>query len=296
MFKSLFFIFCFVFLNPFSVLCQEWCKKRNPENFDEPTGILNDKLESDRFQHTIKPDLINIRQVQFEVLTTIRPELMINNEWVNNDYRSVYDIYSSFNVKYSFYPKLEFQLCFTDLMIRVQDSVRQYALLDPVSPISIGAKYAITDNSFSLIKFSLFNQLSIPNLNNSSSSFMLLESRLLAAYSGKKIMVTGNLGFTSSNYLDKIIGIYSLELKYRFRRIDLFSEFYRNYSKTGPPRNPNKRGLLGIGYYILQNLYIYSTFEVGWDHEESLNDGRHDIGKLTGSGSIFLISFKGCNY
>ena len=112
------------------------------------------------------------------------------------------------------------------------------------------------------------------------ATFFSPELRVICSHPfSNHLIVTYNLGGTFIDNTQKPILIYSLNiLRPIGNRFQLFTEFYRNYTKTGPSRNPSKRYLFGLGFYFYENLYCYSTIESGWAHEDTINDFRIDIG------------------
>ena len=93
------------------------------------------------------------------------------------------------------------------------------------------------------------------------------------------LIFTFNLGGIYINTTQKAMIIYDFYLLRPIGdRFEIFTEFYKNYTKTGPIRNPSRRYLFGLGLYLRENLYCYSTFESGWASEDNINDFRIDLG------------------
>ena len=94
----------------------------------------------------------------------------------------------------------------------------------------------------------------------------------------KKLYLTSNIGGVYINRANYSF-LYALELKWiASKRLEFFAEFYKNYLETRQLSIPNKRWLLGVGYYLRENFYCYSSYENGLDNEDLLNGGRFDIG------------------
>ena len=263
----------------FSLNAQDWCKNK-PAKLDRLSSTFENKLISDRFNHTINPDILHYKDTQIEIATMLKPEIYGNHRWLDNDTMSVYSIYSGFTIKHAFLKNLELQLSITDLIMKASEEIRDYNKENLNTNVSVGVKYLIYSSRNNNSKLGLFGQVTIPKFKNTLNTLFSPELRILVGRSlTKHTMLTGNLGGVYINNSKKAEIVYALNLKRNVgKRVEIFTEFYRNCLKTGPARNPNRRWLIGLGYYFLDNLYCYSSFEGGWEHEDSLNDGRIDIG------------------
>jgi len=263
-----------------SVHAQEWCKDREPADLQRPPSTFDNKLISDRFNHTVHPDIVNFRSVQLEVVTLLRNELRENERWVNDPDYYPYNIYNSYAIRYSFRKDLEVNLSYTELILKGDTAVRNYSKSNANTGLSFGAKYAFYHPAHKSVRISIFGQLTIPKAEYIFKTYLSPEIRVLLSHAFMKHFdLTYNLGTSYSNKLGKMVLLYAINLKlHAGKRVDVFTEFYQNYTKTGPPRTPHKRGLIGLGFYFLENLYIYSSIEAGWYHEDSLNSERFDMG------------------
>ena len=262
-----------------SVNAQDWCKNK-PAKLDKPPSTFQDKLINDRLNHTIHPDILRYRETQVEIATMLKPEAYGNDAWLDNDTTIIYSVYSAYALKHSFIKNLELQVSLTDVMLKASEEIRAYGKENLNTSISVGAKYHIYYSERNYFKLSIFGQLTIPKFKNTTSTFFSPELRILMGVPvTSHLMLTCNIGGVYINNSAKTELVYAFNLKRNIgRRMELFAEFYKECLKTGPARNPNKRWLMGTGYYFLENLYLYSSFEGGWEHKDSLNGGRIDIG------------------
>lgn len=272
--------FICLFLFALSINAQDWCKNRNPAKLDRLPLSFENKLISDRFNHTVNPDIVNHKSTQIEMVTVLSPEFYQNSSWIHNNTMSVYSIYNSYTIKHSFRKDLELQLSFSDLIVKADEEIKEYSKRSLNTGISIGAKYFIFYSRNKTSKLSLFAQVTIPKFQNALNTLLSPEIRVLYSHPfGKRTIITCNLGGVYINDLERLEFLYAINVKRSIgNRFEIFSEFYKNYTKTGPARAPNKRWLIGFGFYFLDNLYCYSSFEGGWYNEDSLNDGRIDFG------------------
>jgi hypothetical protein len=272
--------YIFLFSFALSLSAQDWCKNRSPAKLDRDPLTFENKLISDRFSHTINPDILNYRTTQIEIASVLSPEFYTNNSWTKSDTMSIYSIYNSYTIKHTFRKDLELQLSYTDLIIKADERIKEYGKKSLNTDISIGAKYFINYSRIKTSKLTLFAQVTIPKFQNTLNTLLSPEIRILYSHPfGKHLILTYNLGGV---YIDDLQGLkllYAINAKRPIgKRFEIFSEFYKSYTKTGPARSPSKRWLIGFGFYFLDNLYCYSSFEGGWYDEDSLNDGRIDFG------------------
>lgn len=263
-----------------SINAQEWCENK-PAKFDQPPGTFDNKLISDRFFHTINPHTVNYKSSQIEIATIFSPELYQNGNWTRIDsMRQVYSIYNSYMIKYGVWKDLELQLSYTYLILKADDEIKEHGKESLNTGISIGVKYIFYHSRIKKVQYGLFGQVTIPKFQAATSTFLSPEIRILYSRPiGKHIFFTCNLGGIYINNKEKAIIIYDFNLLRPIGdRFEIFTEFYKTYTKTGPARNPSKRYLFGLGFYFHENLYCYSTFESGWAHEDTINDFRIDLG------------------
>lgn len=262
-------------------LCaQDWCKTNDPAQLENPPGIFEDKLVSDRFFHTVNPEITRYKTSQIDLAVLLRPEFFEDDEWTQNDEYSLYNVYSNLGIKHAFYMNLEFHVYLTDVIIKADQEIREYSRQNLNTSLSMGAKYNLNQLKSGRFDLALYGQLTIPKPEHILKTILSPELRFLLSHPmRKRFTFTCNLGTAYSNYNENMIFLYALNIKLNLgKRFELFTEFYKNYTKSGPPRSPNKTWVLGFGFYILENLYWYSSFEGGWETEGSLNDGRIDLG------------------
>ena len=271
MHKRLFFI-TFLFV-PFFLNAQEWCGELKPAKFDKPPSPYENKLVSDRFNHTITPFLVNKKCTQIEALNIVRNEILIDENWKYSDTDFNYNIYNSIKLKHSISRKLEYQITYIDCMISGDEEVRDYSRNNVNTSLAFGMKYipGLFKNKF--YKLALYGQLTIPKPENILRTYMSPELRFLIYRPlFNRFNITYNVGIAYSNFHNSWTYLDGILLKMNLgKRIEPFAEFFKNYTTSGPPRDPNKRFLLGIGFYPIESLYIYCSTEGGWYHEESLN-------------------------
>lgn len=275
----------------FSLNAQDWCN-HEPAKLDKPSPSFENKLISDRFNHTINPNILYYNETQIEIATMLNSEFYGDGRWLNNDSMSVYSIYNGYTIKHAFRKNLELQLSVTDLIIKASEEIRDYSKESLNTGVSIGAKYFIYNSRKNNSMLGLFAQVTIPKFKNALYTVFSPEVRILVNKPvTKHTLFTGNLGGVYMNNEEKAEIVYALNLKRNIgKQFELFAELYKNCLKTGPARNPNKRWLFGFGFYFWSNLYAYSSFEGGWYHEESINDGRIDIGltyRINRSNNVF---------
>ncbi|MFH1052012.1 MAG: hypothetical protein V1779_13915 [bacterium] len=262
----------------FSLNAQDWCNHK-PAKFDKPLSFEN-KLISDRLNHTINPNILNYKETQIEIATMLKPEFFVDGRWRHIDTMSVYSIYNGYTIKHAFLKSFELQFSATDLIIKASEEIKNYSKESLNTNVSVGVKYIIYNSVKNNSCIGLFGQVTIPKFKNSLNTLFSPEVRVLVSRPfTKHTMLTGNLGGVYMNNEEKAEIVYALNIKRNIgKRFEMFAEFYKNCIKTGPARSPNKRWLLGFGYYFLSNLYAYSSIEGGWYHEDSLNDGQFDVG------------------
>ena len=264
-----------------SLNAQEWCNNGKPAKLDRLPLSFDHKLVSDRLNHTINPAILNIRASQIEIASIFSPEYYQNRHWSRVDsMMHIYSIYTSYVIKHAFRNNLEFQLSYTDLILKADGEITEYGKESLNTGVSVGAKYYIYRRENKKAKIGIFGQVTIPKYQNITATFFSPELRVLYSCPfGKHLIFTGNLGGIYINDMEKAIFLYDIHIVRPIGdRLELFSEFYRNYTKTGPARNPSKRYLFGLGFYLLDDLYFYSTIESGWAHEDTINDFRIDTG------------------
>ena len=161
--------------------------------------------------------------------------------------------------------------------IRSGSEITDYDGVNPNSRFSIGTKFLIykTDNKNTL---GLYCQLTFPkqqiDYSTISPDFRILYSIALTRY----LNLISNIGGV---YIDKYhkIFLYAFELDWFVnKKIKLIAECYRNYINPGYIEHVNNRLLAGVGFYIKENLYFYSTIENGFDKNELLHAGKMDLG------------------
>jgi hypothetical protein len=269
-----------VFLFAFSLNAQDWCKRKSAK-FDTPPGTYYNKLISDRFFHTINPNTVNYSSTQIEVATIFSPEYFQNGQWERVDsIMHVYSIYNSYMIKYGLREDLELQLCYTDLILKASDEIMEHGKESPNTGVSVGIKYFIYQTRNKKTQYGLYGQITIPRFKTTTSTFFSPEIRILCSQPiGKHLNFTFNIGGIYINDIQKATILYDFNLLRPIGdRFEIFIEFYKNYTKTGPIRNPSRRYLFGLGLYLRENLYCYSTFESGWAGEDNINDFRIDLG------------------
>ena len=273
------FTLIFTMFLAFNLYAQDWCNYTQAK-FEQPPSTFENKLISDRLNHTINPNILKPGETQVEVTTMLKPEYYGNNEWYYYDQMSIFSVYNAFTIRHLITKKLEFQVSATDLIISASEEIRVHGKESLNTNVSFGAKYFIYNSHVTNTMVSLFGQLTIPKVKNSFNTFCSPELRILVSRPfTKHTTFTGNLGGVYLNNDLKTEIVYAVNLKRSFgKRYNVFSEFYRNCLKTGPARNPCKRWLLGFGFYFSENIYSYASFEGGWEYEDNLNDGRVDIG------------------
>lgn len=241
---------------------------------------FQNRLLSDRFQHTIKPGIIWYGHSQVELLTIFRPEIYDGTDWIQDNESSAYSIYENLKIRHSFFKHLEFHLSYTDLIIKADDKIRQAGRDNLNTGLSLGAKYQLPLSLSHFIQMGIFAELTVPKPENIVKTYLSPEIRLLLSHPfWRHLDISYNAGTAYSNYSRQMILLYAIQMKYNAgKRTIFFAEFYRNFTKTGPPRVANKRVVLGSGFYLLEDLFFYVSLETGWDHEDPLNDGRLDIG------------------
>ncbi len=260
---------------------QDWCKKRKPARFEEPFDhSFKNKLQCDRINHTMTPILVKNGYTQIEFSTVLRNEILENGEWVNNPTDLAYNIYNNLLVKHAFSNRIELHFSYTDFLLKGDEAVKTFSKTNMNTAVSIGAKYGLYSSSSKKTRLSLFGQVTIPKPRYTLNTFLTPDVRLLLYHPfGKHLNFTYNLGAAYSPVTEHIFILYGIYPKIEItKRFEVFGEFFKSFAKTGPPRTPIKRGLFGLGIYIMENLYFYSSFEAGWYHEESLNSERYDIG------------------
>ncbi|MBN1187447.1 MAG: hypothetical protein JXB49_34545 [Bacteroidales bacterium] len=259
---------------------QEWCKGPKPAKLDKPPSLFDNKLVSDRFNHTITPILVISKYTQIETAILFRNEILIDENWKNSKTDFTYNIYNSLKLKHAISKKLEYQITYIDYLVRGDDEVRAYDRNNVNTSLAFGMKYIPGFFKNKFYKMAFYGQFTIPKPENVLRTYMSPEIRFLIYRPlFNRFNITYNLGIAYSNfqngwtYLDGII----IKMNYR-KRIEPFAEFYKNYTTSGPPRNPHKRILLGVGFYLIEDFYLYGSSEAGWFHEESLNTERFDLG------------------
>ena len=259
---------------------QEWCKKNKPARLDKRLHTWDNKLISDRFSHSVTPDVVKYGYTQIETAVIFRNEILVNDEWVKDPADYSLNVYNSLMLKHSFGQRTEYQVNYMDVMISGDDPVRRFARNDVNTPVSVGVKYNLYNSGYNPVKLSLYGQLTLPKPKFMLNSFMSPEIRLLFSHMLlRNISITGNIGAAYSNSLQNMTILYAVNPKlYIGEWFELFTEFYKSFTKTGPPRLPCKRGLLGFGFYFRDDIYFYSSFEAGWYNEDSLNSERFDCG------------------
>jgi hypothetical protein len=273
-------VFLLLILMTVAANAQEYCNKRKPAHFQKPYGAFNDKLLSDRFNHTITSQIVKYRYTQIEVVTIFRNEILENSRWVNDPTDFTYNIYNGLSVRHSFGDKFELQVSYTDFIAKGDIQVKEFSKSSLNTGISFGVKYCLYSTESKSSGLSLFGQITIPKPRYTFNTFLTPEIRLLFSHPfGRHITFTYNLGTAYSPVTEKIILLYAINPKLLIgKRLEVFTEFFKSFVKTGPARTPIKRGSFGLGFYFMENLYFYSSMEAGWYHEESLNTERFDIG------------------
>lgn len=259
---------------------QDWCKRKKSAHLEKPAGSFDDKLISDRFNHTITPTIVRTGYTQIESAAVLRNEIPVNGHWVHDPNDYTYNVYGNMMLKHSFSNKTEYHISFTDVIVKGDDTIRDLSRDNLNTSVSFGTKYCIYRSKSKSTRISLFGQLTFPKPRYTFSTFLTPEIRLLYSHLiGKHLNLTCNAGMAYSPDIENMIWLYAINPKLLIgKRFEVFSEFYKNSTKTGPSRTPLKRGLFGIGFYFIENLYFYSSIEAGWYHEESLNSERFDLG------------------
>ena len=259
---------------------QEWCGELKPAKFDKPPSTFEDKLISDRFNHTITPLLVGNKHTQIETATLFRNEILIDENWKNSKTDFSYNIYNSIKLKHAYSNKLECHITYIDFIASGDKEVREYERDNVNMSLAFGIKYIPGFFKNKFYKMALYGQLTIPKPENILRTYMSPEIRFLIYRPlFKRFNVTYNMGTAYSNFHNAWTYLDGLLVKMNLgKRMEPFAEFYKNYTTSGPPRDPHKRLLLGIGYYLVEDFYFYTSCEAGWYHEESLNTERFDIG------------------
>jgi hypothetical protein len=259
---------------------QDWCRKRKPVHPEKPAGLFDDKLISDRFNHCITPSIVQTGYTQIESAIVLRNEIPVNGHWTNDPNDYTYNVYGNVLLKHAFSNNIEYHISVTDFIVKGGDTIRDLGSDNFNTCFSFGTKYCIYCSNTRSTIITIFGQLTFPKPRYTFSTFLTPEVRLLYSHMiGKHLGLTYNTGLAYNPFIEKMIWLYAINPKLLIgKRLEMFSEFYKNFTKTGPLRTPLKRGLFGIGFYLLENLYFYSSIEAGWYHEESLNSERFDLG------------------
>ena len=269
------------FLFAFSICAQDWCKKNDPAKLSRSPSTFANKLVSDRFFHSINPNPVDFHNTQIEIATIFSPEHYQNGHWSSYDSRmQAYSVYNSYMLKHGFYKDLELHVCFTNLILSAENEIKEHGRESMNTGLSIGLNYSFYQSKNRKTHVGLYGQITIPKIKAEASTLFSPEIRLLYARSiGKRINFFLNLGGIYGTNMQKACLLYNLSLVRSIgERFEVFTEFYKNYTKTGPARNTSKRYLFGLGFYFHENIYCYSSIEGGWAKEDTINDFRTDLG------------------
>jgi hypothetical protein len=264
----------FLIIGSLYVNGQEDCNRKS-KKFEKSPYNSDNKLTTDRFYHTISPDITKCKDFQLETVLVLRDEF-----YTNDTLKSTTDnAYSSYKIRYALLEGFEISLSLNDIIIRSGEEIKEYGGQNPYSRVTFSTKYRIyeSENRKNILGFS--GLIALPKFQQVGKSKFSYEAKLL--YSNKPIKYlkfTGNFGVASIDKENKMF-TYAIEMKsFISGRLELLSEYYRNYSNLGYTAYPQNRILLGIGYYVTEKAYIYSSFENGFNKDSSLNRGRIDVG------------------
>jgi hypothetical protein len=266
-----------LFIITFYVNSQDGCKSRKPAKLEKYPFNINNRLTSDRFYHTINSDITKQKHFQIESALFLRDEYYEIDGSNKNKQSSTFNIYSSYKIKYAILNNVEIQCNLTDIIFLSGAEIKEFGGDNPYSRTSLGVKYKIFNSQNEKNILGLFSQIGLLKLQKSFS--FLPEVRIM--YSNKLtnyLFLTCNIGDVFIN-MGKNTLIYGIEMKLLIsRRIELFAEYFKNYTNMGYIINPNKRLLSGIGVFSHENTYFYCSYENGFDKSDLLKLGKIDIG------------------
>jgi hypothetical protein len=264
----------FLILASFFANGQENCD-RKPKKLEHFPFNSDNKLITDRFYHTISPDIIKYKHIQLETA------LFLRNQFYENDNitSTTTNIYSSYKIRYAFPGKLEMYLSLNEIIIFSGEEIKVYGGVNPYSRISFGAKYLIYKSTNRKNNFGFTGQIALPKFQQAINSSFSYEARILYSIKpARSLCLTGNFGAAYIDKENKML-TYAFEMKFFItRKLELLSEFYRNYIDLSYAAYPQNRILLGNGYFLSEKTYIYLTYENGAGNNNSLNKGRIDVG------------------
>jgi hypothetical protein len=274
--KSVLIICSLLFIKLSFGLSQDWCN-RKPAKFENSPFDNNEKLNCDRFFHTINPDVVKCRHFQIESAFFLRDEYYDSPKINGSKVPSTFNLYSSYKLRYAISNIIEIHVSLNEQIINSGSEITDYAGVNPNSRFSIGTKFLIykTENNNSL---GLYCQLTFPK---QLIDYSIISPDIRILYSigfTKNLNLIGNLGGV---YIDKYhkIFLYAFELDWFInKKVKLIAECYRNYINPGYIERVNNRLLAGVGFYIKEKFYFYSTIENGFDHNELLRTGKMDLG------------------
>jgi hypothetical protein len=274
--KNILIICIILFISLSSGLSQDWCN-RKPAKFEISPFDNNKKLICDRFFHTISTDIVKYRYFQFETAFFLRDEYFNRSKINGSNVPSTFNLYSSYKLRYSISNKIEIHVSLNEQIIRSGSEITDYGGINPNSRFSIGTKFLIykTDNKNSL---GLYCQLTFPK---QQIDYSIISPDIRILYSigfARYLNLISNIGGV---YIDKYnkIFLYAFQLDlFVNKKVKLIAESYRNYINPGYITQVNNRLLAGVGFYIKENLYFYSTFENGFEVNELLHAGKMDLG------------------
>jgi hypothetical protein len=255
---------------------QDWCN-RNPAKFENSPFDNNEKLNCDRFFHTINPDIVKYRHFQIESAFFLRDEYYNSSKINGSNVPSTFNLYSSYKLRYAISNNIEIHVSLNEQIIKSGSEITDYAGVNPNSRFSIGTKFLIykTDNKNSL---GLYCQFTFPK-QQIDYSIISPDIRILYSIGFTRYLnLISNIGGV---YIDKYhkIFLYAFELDWFVnKKVKLIAECFRNYINPGYIEHVNNRLLAGVGFYNKENLYFYSTIENGFDNNELLHAGKMDLG------------------
>jgi len=266
-----------VYLMLISVLLvngQEGCYIK-PAKFDKIPFYTNERLVSDRFYHTINPDIIKQKTWQLESALFMRDLFLKSMD--NGNKTETFNIYQSHKIKYAIIQNVEFQLTFNDIVFWSGREIKDFGGDNPYLRTSIGVKYLVLNSENGRSILGLYAQIGLPNLQKTLN--YLPELRVLYSYKlTDNFQLNLNIGDICIDKQYNTI-IYGIETRlFLTKRMVLFAEHFKNYTEYGSSMDVKKRLLLGIGYYMNESNYIYFSYEKGWDTSDLLYLGKLDIG------------------
>jgi len=272
--RGLLILFCFALACSCHVNGQKNCKPHNPLQLDKFS--LKKRLINDRFNHTISPNIIEAGQTEIETAIFFRHQYYGAKPMGYNP-TSTLNAYSGIKARHRILRNLELQVGFTDLIVKTAKEIDGYGDPNLMSKFFAGTKYQFygQDNN---IRMALTGQVMLP-LHSIESQFLLFETRLAGSLMvTDQLLLAGNIGGAFGSKKD-FFPVYTAELTWTTKYgLEIMTEYYTNYMISNLLLKMNHRWLVGFGYYLHENTYVYVSFEEGTDSYDFLNKGRVDMG------------------